>query len=381
MTIGVIENTEQQLRHSEPLFLTERVNHYHKKNSTLPLSESKEERAGGALNFSEPDYLGLAHHPSIIDASIRALMDAGSATSQQAQLQERFEGRFADFLNAEAVVFLQSAWSPNVNLLRSVSDKKIPIYRDTLANLSIREAIESVEASAFTYPRESADTLEALIKANGAGIIIVDAISSVDGTLAPLAEIARLSDEHRCLLVVDESHSLGIYNNGKGLVSHLGLGASVHFITANLTKTFCCPAGVIVGSMRNIDYIRYQAKEVRFGHDLLPQDIAKFSATLNVIQKDEWRRVKLSSNANYLRTRLYRSGFNIKMKKSHIVNLISSKISEIESMHKYLHREGVSTELCASPVTPEGFAVIRFVVNARHNKQQLDDLISIIDKH
>ncbi len=380
MTRGIVENIKQQSSDIVPSFLSKRVDEHFQTASPADLKRERNEATSKpTLNFASPDYLGLTQHPTIVDASIRALMDGDNSDSSELQL--KFEDRFAEFLNAEALAFFQSAWSPNANLLHCVSDKDVPIYKDSLANLSIREAIESANGQSYTYSRESTESLENQLKLHGAGIIIIDAVSSIDGSIAPIADIAALAEKYNCLFIVDESHSLGIYDSGRGLVSSLHLGCAVHFITADLTKTLCAQAGLIIGSRRNIEYIRFQAKELRFGQKISAQDIAKFSATLNIIQKDEWRRVKLGSNANYLRTRLYRCGLNVRMKKSHIVNLYSNNIEDIEALYHHLENENVATEFRSSPVAPNGYALIRFIVNAKHNKQQIDDLIRVIEKH
>ncbi len=371
---------ENNIPHSagaEPSFLTDRVNQHLRAQSAIP--EKKISFGATHLNFADPDYLGLSSHPSIIEASIRTFLDTNNNHELRITHQKHAEVHMAEFLQAEAVAFFQSPWNANSLLLQAISEKSIPIYYDTLANLSIREALKSVEASSFVYPRESAQHLESLIQIHGAGIIIIDAISDVDGSIAPLIEIARLSNQYRCLLIVDESHSLGTADQGRGLVSQLRLQHSVHFITAELTKTFCCQTSLIVGSLRNTEYVRYHAKKSHAVSTLLLEESKKIMATLEVIQKDDWRRVKLHSNAHYLRTRLHHSGFTIKMNNSHLVNLFFENVTEAEILYQHLALAGVAVDYQTSPVTAPGTGLIRFIVNARHNKQQMDELVSIIE--
>ena len=379
MALNNAENIQHRPSGVEPFFLTNRVNQHISQQTSLSLAQKKLALDNIHLNFAEPDYLGLSSHPSIIEAGIRTLMDTDSNNNSRSIHQTRAETRMAEFLQAGGVAFFQSVWNTNLPLLQAVSEKTIPIYYDTMANFSIREAIQQTESPAFIYSRESPEELEKLLQENGAGIIIVDALSSIDGSTAKLTEIAQLSHQYRCLFIVDESHSLGIVGAGRGLVFQLQLQQSVHFITARLTKTLCCQTPLIAGSQRNVEYVRHYAKKSHLRSALVSEESEKILATLQIIQKDDWRRVKLCTNANYLRTRLHRCGFNVNMNSSHIVNIFFDDTCKAEALYRHLFLKGVAVDYQTSPLALTGTDLIRLIVNTKHNKQQIDELISLMD--
>ncbi|WP_426741210.1 aminotransferase class I/II-fold pyridoxal phosphate-dependent enzyme, partial [Pseudomonas aeruginosa] len=140
---------------------------------------------------------------------------------------------------------------------------------------------------------------------HGPGIIAVDSIYSTLGTISPLADYAEIARKFKCLLIVDESHSLGTHGpQGKGMVAKLGLSSQIDLLTASLAKAFSGRGGLIAGDRRLIEYIRYSSLPSIFSSALMPHDLAGFSTSLEIITQEECRRKKLQSNAAFLREAL-----------------------------------------------------------------------------
>jgi CAI-1 autoinducer synthase len=144
--------------------------------------------------------------------------------------------------------------------------------------------------------------LERQILRHGPGVVVVDSIYSTTGSIAPLREIVEICEAQGCILVADESHSLGTHGpNGEGLVVELGLAERVHFRTASLAKAFAGRAGFVTCSRRFAEYFKSESNPAIFSSTLLPHDIHGLAATLGVIRQEGWRRERLRENAAYLR--------------------------------------------------------------------------------
>ena len=150
-----------------------------------------------------------------------------------------------------------------------------------------------------------------MLQKYGSGIII-DSLYSTIGDIAPIAEIANLSQKYNCIYVVDESHSIGTHGNkGSGLVNALGLTKQVDFITISLAKTFAGRAGLITCNKRFAGYFPYISYPAIFSSSILDYEIAGLNATLEVIKDSDYLRKMLVNKSQYLRNELKKLNYDI----------------------------------------------------------------------
>jgi CAI-1 autoinducer synthase len=195
----------------------------------------------GCVVLSSNDYLSLAADPRIVAAQVASrtskstevLMSAvflGETSSQRC-----FERELAQFLGAEDAVLTQSGYAANDGLLQVLADAITPIYVDIFAHASIWQGAQSAGVKARPFRHNEVDHLAGLIAQHGPGIVAVDAVYSTSGDIAPLAELASLCEATGCILLVDESHSIGVFGaHGEGLVAALGLTDKVAYRTFSL---------------------------------------------------------------------------------------------------------------------------------------------------
>ena len=202
-----------------------------------------------SLMLQSNDYLSISKNPEIIEAQVRSLKKRNRDAVMSAvflhddSIQRDFESEMAQFVGYEKAILCQSGWSANVGLMQVIADKDTNIYIDFFAHMSLWEGIKSSGAKAIPFRHNNAKSLEKLIQKNGKGIIVVDSVYSTTGDISPLKEIANLASRYGCVLVVDESHSIGTHGpKGAGLVADIGITDQVHFITASLAKTFAARA-------------------------------------------------------------------------------------------------------------------------------------------
>lgn len=206
----------------------------------------------------------------------------------------------------------------------------------------------------------------------------MDSVYSTNGSLCPLQDIVSLAEAHGCVLVVDESHSLGTHGSkGEGLVSSLGLEDRVHFRTASLAKTFSGRAGFITCSERFGNYFAFESNPAIFSSTLLPHEVAGLDATLTVIQTEGWRREKLHANAAYLRARISELGYNLNGSESQIISLESGTEQQTIKLKDALESRGIFGSAFFAPATPKNRSIIRFSVNSSLMEPELDRIVHV----
>ncbi len=336
----------------------------------------------GDINLANNDYLSLANHPRVIQAQVDTLYHCGNGAMMSAvflkeqSAQHSFEQQMAEFLGAEAVVLCQSGWSANVGLIQAIADRDVPVYIDQRAHMSLWEGILSAGAVPRPFRHNNPEHLRRQLRRHGEGIVVVDSVYSTQGDLAPLTDIVAVAEELGGIMVVDESHSLGTHGpHGEGLVAELGLIKRVHFRTASLAKAFVGRAGVIACSRRFADYFPYESRPAIFSSALLPHEIAGLGATLDIVQREDWRRRRLHENAAWLRDAIADLGFGVEVSESQILGLETGSESRLPALRDALEAEGVFGAVFIPPATPKNGALLRLSINCDLSQEHLQRIL------
>lgn len=338
----------------------------------------------GDILLNSNDYLCVSSHPSIIKARIKHLSEEhkevlmSAVFLQKGSPQLKLQEKFANFLNFEASILSQSGWVANVGLLQSIADAKTPVYIDQLAHASLWEGINFAGAKPIMFPHNNIDRFKRALSKYGSGIVLVDSLYSTIGTICPLKEMIEIAKEHHCIVVVDESHSLGVYGeNGRGLVHALGLTDKVDFLTASLAKAFGGRAGLITCTKKFASYFPYVATPAIFSSALLENEIVSLDATLDVIMDADDRRKKLHDNATYLRNGIKEMGIKT-VSQSQIIALVVGTEEQTEKVRDMLDNQGVIGAVFCYPATSKNRTLIRMTVNSDFNKNDLNKILSAV---
>jgi CAI-1 autoinducer synthase len=374
---------------TEPDFLREQVEAYGKRVTSWGGGHIMHGREPGAeaVMLVSNDYLDLANDPEITAAQVEALrandntmlMSAVYLHGESPQLE--FEARMARWMRTEASVLCQSGYAANVGLVQAIGKPGLPVYIDMFAHASLWDGIVSGGMVPRPFRHNDADHLESQIKRHGRGIVLVDSIYSIKGSVAPLKEMVALANRHDCVIVVDESHSLGTHGDtGRGLVASLGLSSQVHFVTASLAKAFAGRAGIIACSKRLQEFVKYHSFPAIFSSALLPHEIAGLSSTLDVIKAADDKRKRLHANADYLRTQIDRLGYNIDCTTTQIIPLEAGPENQTMVLRDALEARGVFGSVFCAPATATKRSLIRFSVSAGHSREQLRHVVAVCDQ-
>ncbi|SFW32911.1 alpha-hydroxyketone-type quorum-sensing autoinducer synthase [Luteibacter sp. UNCMF366Tsu5.1] len=338
-----------------------------------------------ALMLQSNDYLAIAGHPEIVEAQRDALAEGGLGMMMSALFQQddgqplhRVEAELARAVGSEDGILAQSGFAANVGLIQSIAAERVPVYIDVLAHASLWEGIRSAGAKAVSVLHNDPAHLERQVLRNGPGVIVVDAVYSTNGSVAPLVDIADIAQAQGCVLVVDESHSLGTHGSrGEGLVASMGLNDRVHFITASLAKAYCSRAGFIACTTRFKDYFGCEALPAIFSSSLLPHELAGLSASHRVIQTEGWRRQRLRQVTRYVREELTTLGYPIGDGTEQIVAFEAGQEILTGHVRDVMERHGVFGSVFSAPATTVNRSLLRLTLNAGMSDDDVERLISV----
>jgi CAI-1 autoinducer synthase len=348
-----------------------------------PLKSPRAPAAGDVVMMSN-DYLCLAGRPEVLrarrwtgtrtqDALIMSAVFLGDDSEQG-----EFEARIADFTRADAAVVCQSGFAANVGLLQAIAERSDNVFVDQYAHMSMYEGVAAAGARARRFRHNDPGDLEARLRRfGGGGFVLVDSVYSTSGEVAPLRDLADVAARHGCGLIVDESHSLGTHGpQGRGLVVELGLESAVLARTASLAKAFAARAGVIVGSPRLREAVRYRSRPAIFSSALLPFEVAVLDATLTQIARADERRRQLFENAAYLRRGLVALGLDFGTASEQILGLVGGPEARTIHLRNALESRGVFGSVFCAPATPPLGSLIRLTVNSGLARADLDRVVA-----
>jgi CAI-1 autoinducer synthase len=369
-----------------PSFLQKRLDYY--ENVVMPALSS--DKSPFFLNVTpnehsifvdNNDYLSLANHPEIIETQINQLRIQDNSLMSSFFVsgkgpREEFEEQLAAHTNQEASILSTSGWDANTGLIQTIADKDTHIYMDQFVHASLHVGAQISGGIVHIFEHNNPEHLEKKIKEYGTGVVIVDSVYSSIGSVCPLSDIVEISKKYDCIVVVDESHSLGLYGKeGAGLVAELGLEEQVDFITASLSKTFCSRGGIITCSAKFKNYFRHNSFPAIFSSVIQNHEAARFIKTLDIIKQDEWRREQLHKNTKYLHSHLDYIGFNTEVSSSPIISLEVNNESKAILLRDLLVQRNVVTAPFIPPAVPKKRCNTRMTVNCNLTHSQMQHIV------
>ncbi len=337
-----------------------------------------------SIRLDGNDYLNISGHPNIISAQINNLRCSSDSVIQSGAFllnghpSRQLEADMAHWIGKEDGFICQSGYSANVGLLQAIADESTPVYLDTLAHTSLWEGVRAAKAPAHPFRHNDPAHLSRMIARHGPGIVVVDSVYSTTGALCPLVEMVDVAEDHGCMILVDESHSLGTHGpQGAGLCAELGLVDRVHFITTSLAKAFAGRAGFFTVPAELRYYVLHHSYPNIFSSCLLPHEIAGLAATLEVIKASDDARRRLRLNTQRLRTNLTAMGYPIHQGSQQIISLEAGAESDTMVLRDRLEEQQVFGAIFCAPATSRNRAMVRLTLNAGLTDSELDRIETV----
>lgn len=324
-----------------------------------------------AVRLDGNDYLSITGHPTIVQAQVDALRHNQEFVVQSVVFQHdgsptsRLEAALAAHVGKQRAMLSQSGYAANLGLLQVIADAETPVYLDSLAHMSLWEGVRAANAPAHAFRHNDPEHLARLAQRHGPGLVVVDSVYSTTGALCPLAEIVDVAERHGCMILVDESHSLGTHGpQGSGLCAELGLTHRVHFITASLAKAFAGRAGFFTVPDELRAFMVAHSYPGIFSSCLLPHEIAGLAATVEVIRHSDAAREQLRHNTRRLRGALEALGYPIHQGSEQIIALEAGLEVDMLALRDALEARGVFGAVFCAPATSRNRAMVRLTLGA-----------------
>jgi glycine C-acetyltransferase len=345
------------------------------------------EGRGEVIVLSSNNYLGLAAHPEVVRAGIEGLERYGAGTASVRFICGTFEPhhelerKLAELSGTEAALTYVSCWNANEAVIPTLTDDTTVILTDELNHASIIDAIRlSRPASKVIYPHSDMGALRAGLAAaprDARKLIVTDGVFSMEGDLARLPEIVELAQEHGAVVVVDDSHGVGVLGEtGRGTVEHYGLLGEVDVITGTLGKALGGAAGGYVASSEEVcDLLAQRSRPQLFSNALPPTVACSALRAVELMLEQPELLARLHERTTSFREMLAEAGYDPLDGKAAIVPIIVGETAEAIALSERLLDEGVFVTGFGFPVVPEGTARIRVQMSAALEPEHLERAI------
>lgn len=329
------------------------------------------------LNFSSNDYLGLANDPVLKRAGAAAIeqfgVGAGASRLVSGNLQpyEELERKLAGFKAKEAALVFGSGYAANVGTIAALAGEGDVVILDKLDHASIIDGARQSGAAIRVYPHKNLKKLESILQQSDnfrRKLIITETVFSMDGDLAPLAEIVELKEKYDAWLMIDEAHATGLYaKNRRGIAEAAGVENKIDITLGTLSKALGCAGGFVVGSQTLIDFLRNRARSLIYSTALPPSIVAAASAAVDFVMSEAGheRRDKLWRNVSEMKNGLSKLGIQNESRSPIIPVIIGDEDAAVEVSGK-LYERGIFVPAIRFPTVPKGKARLRVTVTAAH---------------
>ncbi len=341
--------------------------------------------AGGTelLNFCANNYLGLADAPELVDAAKDALDRWGYGMASvrficgTQDLHLELEERVSGFLGTEATILYSSCFDANGGLFEVLLGPEDAVISDELNHASVIDGIRLSKARRFRYRNRDTADLEAQLAAAADArfrLVVTDGVFSMDGSIAPLAEICDLAERYDALVVVDDSHAVGFVGaHGRGTPELCGVADRVDVLTGTFGKALGGASGGYVSGRREIvDLLRQRSRPYLFSNSIAPVIAAGTVAALDLIERSDDARARLAANAARFRSSMTDAGFELLPGEHPIVPVMFHDAARTARIADEMQARGVYVTAFSYPVVPEGRARIRVQLSAAHTPEQVD---------
>jgi len=343
------------------------------------------------INLSSNNYLGLANHPRVKEAAIKATekygVGAGSVRTivGNQDLLEDLENLIAEFKQEEAVTCFQSGFNCNMGTIQAITDKGDLIISDQLNHASIIDGVKMSKADKAVYLHNDMEDLERILLEKredyNTVLIITDGVFSMDGDLANLPEIVRLAKKFKALTYVDDAHGSGVLGrSGRGTVDHFNLHGEVDFIVGTLSKAIGVIGGYVASKQNVKEWLLHRARPLLFSTALPPAAVAAISESFKMLMESEEYTKKLWDNARYFKNGLEKLGFDIGKSETPITPVMIGTEAKTMEFSKSLLEERVFVSGIVFPTVPKGKGRCRVMISASHTRSDLDYAVKAFEK-
>lgn len=341
------------------------------------------------INFCANNYLGLANHPALIEAAKQGMDSHGFGMASVRFIcgtqdsHKVLEGKIANFLEMEDAILYSSCFDANGGLFETLLGPEDAIISDALNHASIIDGVRLSKAKRYRYSNNDMVELKACLEeAKTAGarhiLIATDGVFSMDGVIADLTSICDLADEYQALVMVDDSHAVGLVGeHGRGSHEYCNVMGRIDIITGTLGKALGGASGGYTAARKDVvEWLRQRSRPYLFSNSLAPAIVAASIKVIDMMAEGQLLREKLWRNATLFREKMTTAGFTLAGADHAIIPVMLGDAKLAQIFAKELLDEGIYVTGFFYPVVPQGQARIRTQMSAAHSEE---DILHAVD--
>jgi glycine C-acetyltransferase len=338
---------------------------------------------GEVLNFCANNYLGLSNHPELIKAAKEGLDRWGFGLSSvrficgTQKLHKQLEQMVSEFLGMDDTILYSSCFDANGGLFETLLTPDDAIISDALNHASIIDGVRLCKAQRSIYSNSNMAELEERLKGTQdcrIRLIATDGVFSMDGTIANLKAICDLADQYNALVMVDDSHAVGVLGKGgRGTHEHCDVMGRVDILTGTFGKALGGASGGYTSARQEvIDLLRQRSRPYLFSNTLAPSIAAATIRALELISSSSDLVCRLDTNTVYFRMKMKEAGFDVPDGEHPIIPIMLGEARLATAMADRLLEMGIYVVGFSFPIVPKGQARIRVQISAAHTVENLD---------
>jgi 8-amino-7-oxononanoate synthase len=328
------------------------------------------------------NYLGLTHHPKVLEAAGRALHRYGAGCTGSRflngslDLHGQLEAALAEFLGKEDCLVFSTGYQANLGLISGLIGRGELVYLDKLDHASIVDGAKMSYGDTMRFVHGDLASLERMIertRGSRGAMIVVDGVYSMEGDIADVPELVRIAKKYGVALALDDAHSIGVLGpKGDGTAAHFGLTDEVDLIAGTFSKSLASIGGFVAGSESVIHFLKHHSRPLIFTASLPPSNTAGVLAALEVLKTEPQRRELLWANTARLQQGLRGLGYNIGETVTPIVPVLIGPMDTTLVFWRKLFDAGVFTNPVMPPAVPASQCRLRTSLMATHTFDQID---------
>ena len=339
------------------------------------------------LSFCSNDYLGLAADPRIAAAAADAIrqfgLGAGAShlVSGHHRAHDNLERALASFVGLPRALLFSAGYLANLAVVTVLAGRSSDVFADRLNHASLNDAMILSRATCVRYPHCDVAALEAFLERSNAAnkVVITDAVFSMDGDIAPLADIASLCERYAAWLIVDDAHGFGLLGpSGRGALAHFGLDSPHIAYAGTLGKAAGVSGAFVAGSEQLVELLIQRARAYIYTTASPPALAAALVKSVELMQAEDWRRQRLVDLSARIARNLKLRRWRLLPSKTAIQPLIVGENSETLALSDALASAGILVPAIRPPTVPKGSARLRISLSAAHTDADVDLLIETL---
>jgi len=336
------------------------------------------------------NYLGLTHHPKVLEAAEAALRRYGSGCTGSRflngtlDLHCMLEEAIANFVGKERCLVFSTGYMANLGVISGLVSRRDVIYLDKLDHASIVDGANLAYGEVERYNHGQLDELDRKMSSNPSDrgqLIMVDGVYSMEGNISDAPGLIRLAHKHGAALAIDDAHAIGVIGpDGDGTAAHYGVTDDVEIITGTFSKSLASIGGFVAADESTIHYLRHHSRPLIFSASLPPASTAGTLAALELIRTEPERRSQLWDNTHRLHEGFRQLGFDIGPTKTPIVPVLIGPLEKTFLFWRKLFDEGIFTNPIVPPAVPHSACRLRTSLMATHTHEQIDFALEAFQK-